>query len=704
MFRFAQDTQNKHSAVSPRKRIFTLPGLCMRLSCRPGAAINPRKCAFMLPGLLILIMMGSPFVTVAASVSGMAIAVEASLADDPAASPTDALAANQVNDQATGDTRTQAETDEVKQPAARLAAGYLHSALIHYDSQLYVWGDNSYGQLGLSGPDQINVPTLLTLPAAVSAVSLGMWHTLILTADGRVYACGRNSYGQLGNGRIQNSSVPVLVEGLPAVQAVAAGAYHSLALGADGSVWAWGSHSQGQASSATAEVIKDESGTLLGSRCTEPVQILASGAVAIAAGGHFSLYLTADGQVFAWGDNSKGQLGQGNSQPAGTGTATGPVPVSGLSQVVTIAAGYEHALAIVEKDGLRQLYAWGDHSLGQLGLGSQAGQPPVRTTPERVDLTGDDQPENDDLVTVTAGYMQSAAIANVSPETGRQTVTDRQRLYVWGSDSSGQLGIGKPGSQNLPHPVSGTYDSYEGSDFLPFDAIACGGEHLLVLSSKGLLAAAGRGDRGQLGTLTNTDQYVLTGVEIPDLFRPAWAPGQSIRMQWRANQTELKLGWPAAQDNRLVAGYRLAVRKAGQAAIYLDAGHHLSYTLTGVDPQQPLEIKVYAYDQADTADKTTSAGLAGLGFLTAHQLPSGQDPAAYFLPVQPVTAPEDPVIHRWQPDPAGQRRPLEVPWSQIYISGIQPIPRLKPWIWLAPAAGVLILAAAVWYLGRKRTG
>jgi len=85
---------------------------------------------------------------------------------------------------------------------------------------------------------------------------------------------------------------------------------------------------------------------------------------AIAGGGSFSLSIAATGQVFAWGRNDAGQLGDGSSSGS-----VSPQPVLGLEEVVDIAAGGRHGLAITA-DGL--LWSWGANDAGQLGDGTTA--------------------------------------------------------------------------------------------------------------------------------------------------------------------------------------------------------------------------------------------------------------------------------------------------------------------------------------------
>lgn len=555
--------------------------------------------------------------------------------------------------------------------AASLSAGLLHSAMINYDGQLYVWGDNTYGQLGLTGDDYYDSPQWLELSDTAAAVSLGAYHTLVLLADGTVWSFGRNAFGQLGTGGTENSGRPVQVGGLPPIVDIAAGSWHSLALGEDGSVWAWGNNTNYQIGDVESEIIKGTGGQVLGSRCPLPVKIISAGAAAIAAGGLHSLYLDVSGQVFAWGDNSKGQLGDGTNQPHAI-----PAIVPGLSGVSGIAAGYQHSLAVIRGRVSDQLFAWGDDSLGQLGIGAGLTADSFRTVPVRVDLTRDTNPDNDRVLKLKAAFAQSAV---TMPAIDANGISDpeRQQLLVWGSNSNGQLALGDTSSQNLPDELGGTYNFWTGSDFLPFDDIALGGSHMLVLSSKGLLAAAGRGDRGQLGNVSVLDRSRLVPVDVPDVIRPVWVGSCQISAVYNESE-ELVVRWPAAQDNRTVANYRVKLASPMGTIKIVDAGNQLSWAFDGVNPEVAYKISVMACD-ADSV----SASEESLSRLVGYRLPAtalpGASAADYFSEIFESVPQVNFAASNWQPDSKNLVRPLEVPWDISSIYGKDAVERPADW-------------------------
>ena len=142
----------------------------------------------------------------------------------------------------------------------------------------------------------------------VAEAAAGGAHSAVLKPDGTVWTWGYNANGQLGDGTLVSKAYPVRV--LEGAVAIAAGDQHTLALKSDGTVWAWGSNAYGQLGDGTV------------TRRSAPVQVKTGeqagesylhDIVAIAAGDHFSLALDKDGCVYAWGDNSFGQLGDGSN-------------------------------------------------------------------------------------------------------------------------------------------------------------------------------------------------------------------------------------------------------------------------------------------------------------------------------------------------------------------------------------------------------
>jgi alpha-tubulin suppressor-like RCC1 family protein len=241
--------------------------------------------------------------------------------------------------------------------------------------------------------------------------------------------------------------------------AVAAGQNHNLVVRTDGTVWAWGQNTNGQIGDGTTTTPRKT-----------PLQVGSiTTAVDVAAGQSFSMALLTDGTVKAWGENNYGQLGDGS-----TTQRTSPVAVSGLSNGVAITAGRDHGLAL-KSDGT--VWAWGYNGSGQLGQGNTTNsQVPIQVP----GLTG--------IVDLAATELTSAALSSDGT------------IWVWGANAYGQLG------QNY---VNGTMLSPV--KVLELDGvidIAAGLNHFQALRWDGTVRGWGRNTNGSLGINNTTSQYM----------------------------------------------------------------------------------------------------------------------------------------------------------------------------------------------------
>jgi alpha-tubulin suppressor-like RCC1 family protein len=249
---------------------------------------------------------------------------------------------------------------------------------------------------------------------------------------------------------------------------IAAGANHTLKRDADGTLWLWGDNAKGQLGLDPM---------LVGEARTPVKHPDLSGVVAVAAGDNFSIILKEDGTVWSFGQNDYGQLGNGTST---TGSTYDPQQVLGgamgtthLEGIVEIAAGVAHVLAL-HKDGT--LYAWGWNNSGNLGDGTTS----VRHAPVEVSASTIDGA----IVAIDAGQNRSLAL------------TGGGDVYAWGRRSH-------DGSTESSTP-------YHVSDLSNITAIASGWRFNMALSSSGELYTWGENGSGQLGDGTTTDRDDLT--------------------------------------------------------------------------------------------------------------------------------------------------------------------------------------------------
>ncbi|HEY5974060.1 MAG TPA: hypothetical protein VIU41_04900 [Geobacteraceae bacterium] len=348
-----------------------------------------------------------------------------------------------------------------------VAIGGVHSVAFFNNSTVRTWGGNTVGQLGSGSSDSSSkfaVSVFENISATrklrnVTAVAAGGFHSVALKSDGKVWTWGSNSTKQLGvidtpaviafsniARPVVNSQNGTLLDN---VKAVAAGGSHSLALKSDGTVWAWGSNANGQlGKDPKAPVNPPVPVDPLVVQSNIPLQVGGFPAgitiTAIAAAGSYNLALDSAGNVWAWGYNGLGQLGDGtiidSFIPVQVRTVAGSSPEF-LKGIVKIAAGLDHVLAM---DTAGNIWAWGFNGFGQLGdnfnltkIDSHVAVPVLAET---------------STATVTAPFTGATDILAF----GHSSMARKgSALFAWGDNSFGQLGINNTQSQSIPVRVTG---------------------------------------------------------------------------------------------------------------------------------------------------------------------------------------------------------------------------------------------------------
>ena len=245
----------------------------------------------------------------------------------------------------------------------QVAAGNSHSAAVTKDGDLYMWGDNYYGQLGVYSNVDSNIPIKVnnsssTLPEkSVKYVALGGVHSAAITKGGSLYMWGCNGNGRLGDGTTTDRYTPVKI--MDNVASVNLGGYHSAAITKNGSLYTWGYNEYGQLGDGTS------------SHKTKPVKIM-DNIVSVSLGGNHSAAITKDGSLYMWGYNYRGQLGDGT-------TTNRYTPVKIMDNVASVSLRFNHSAAVT-KDG--SLYMWGDNTYGSLGDGTTTD----RTSPVAIQI------------------------------------------------------------------------------------------------------------------------------------------------------------------------------------------------------------------------------------------------------------------------------------------------------------------------------
>lgn len=367
----------------------------------------------------------------------------------------------------------------------QVSAGYQYNVVLCSDGTIAAWGENSSGQLGDGTTTVRNAPVTVKTDGVLAGktvvqVDAGLIHTVALCSDGTLVSWGKNSRGELGDGTTTDRRAPVTMDmggvltGKTVVQ-LAAGSKYTSVLCEDGTLASWGERSSGQLGDGsttyrTVPVAADQSNVLSGKTIFQ-----------VAAGSYHTVALSADGTLAAWGDNSKGQLGNGTTADSMRPVAVNTDGVLTGKTVIQVAAGGSNTAALC-KDGT--LVTWGNNLDGQLGNGT--------TTDSSIPVAVN-----------TGGVLAGKTITQLT--VGRSfmaVLCEDGTLVAWGSNSSGQLGDGTNINSSLPVTV------FKGGVLAgkTIVSISAGSSHALAFCADGTLATWGNSTGGQLGSGTSSNQ------------------------------------------------------------------------------------------------------------------------------------------------------------------------------------------------------
>ncbi|KAH3743198.1 ultraviolet-B receptor UVR8 [Pelomyxa schiedti] len=311
-----------------------------------------------------------------------------------------------------------------------LACGANFSVAALESGHTYSWGDNKNGQLGLGDNALRNTPQ--EIPALrdrrVMLIACGWNHTIVLLQSNEVFSWGYNDHGQLGIGYTTQRNTPQEIVSLRGrtVEHLACGGYHSLAvvssLGTSSTkaksakkpvasswrVFVWGYNSTGQLGLGDVRKRKypEEIKSLRGKKIT-----------CVSCGGRHTAIAMESGEMQVWGYNHYGQLGLGDRI-----NKNKPKVVASLigKKVTSLACGWHHTAALVAADadangqsGGGTVWCWGANDHGQIGSGSAADY----ATPQQ-QVSGFDG--GDSIIAVLAGSHHTTAVSQLG------------KVYVWG--------------------------------------------------------------------------------------------------------------------------------------------------------------------------------------------------------------------------------------------------------------------------------
>jgi alpha-tubulin suppressor-like RCC1 family protein/ligand-binding sensor domain-containing protein len=386
---------------------------------------------------------------------------------------------------------------------ASIEVGTEHACANTAAGTVYCWGENGNGQVGDSSTTDRNTPVVSDMSgfthSYLKKVTAGGAHSCGITGSGQVYCWGRNTYGQIGDNSTTQRTSPVIIDdsyfgdttGIHFLQSVA-GHLHSCGLDAKGIAYCWGDNSEGQLGDGTN--IDTSNPTRVDMRSFGNRYFKQ-----IVAGYDFNCALTAAGATYCWGDNSEGQLGNGNTTDS---TIPVLVDMSAYTDKIfqSIVAGFDFACGLTA-DGAA--YCWGNNAEGQLGDGSTTDA----LTPVLVDMSA--FPSDNELINITAGTSHACGVSASTTS------------YCWGTNTNGRLGVLRDGNKDGDFidpgdtlysytPIAVDLSEYTYDNKLV--QMAAGHDHTCGFTAKGTGYCWGNNDDTQLGNRYEPD----TDQETPD--------------------------------------------------------------------------------------------------------------------------------------------------------------------------------------------
>ncbi len=348
---------------------------------------------------------------------------------------------------------------------------YREQTLAHCGNEIYAWGEGYYAD-GTDSMFTVTSPYLIDHGGQikfVKQVCRGKNHNLILDGNGNVWGWGSNTNYPMGNldGKVKTVTKLSVISN---VRQVAAGAEFSIFLKNDGTLWGVGKNDVGQLGQG-----------LTSDYCSTPVRIAPTLYFDyVDASEEYVVAITTGGQIYTWGGNMKGQLGNGGSGSVKTGIYAGveydnnpkaiDITLPSDETFEKVAAGINFCLALTSEGNV---YAWGDNGSAQLGQGNKANN----YKPYKISKLSD-------ITDIAAGRNSALATKN-----------NGETVYGWGEGRDGQLGFYTSGSILSPTEIT-ALDGYD------ITQISCGDDFTIVSRDNGYsLYSFGNNGNGALGIL-----------------------------------------------------------------------------------------------------------------------------------------------------------------------------------------------------------
>ncbi|MES2630809.1 MAG: hypothetical protein V4611_02540 [Patescibacteria group bacterium] len=487
---------------------------------------------------------------------------------------------------------------------AQLEAGDGFTVALTEAGDVYSWGGNYNGQLALgtmtaSNPNPTPAKAIFTNTLLenkkIKNISVGGYHVLALTTDGELYSWGANWSGQLGDGTYDDSAHPVKVatEGTSLdgkqITAISAGGEHSMALTSEGNVFAWGANYNGQIA-ITANSNESITPEQVGGQLTGKI------VTAIETGYSSSIALTSSGEMYTWGNNVYGQLGNGtisnnwgDFNPSPTKVIVDQTPLEGKTVTKINTNGYN--VLVLSSEG--KVYGW--------GAGSELGDGVFQHTGKPVAVQTTGTPMDGKVITDISTAMWQSSFA----------IDSDGIAYAWGANYEGAFLTGSSSNSPLPTTINSAGLPLEGKKVR---ALAPGSDNLYAILSDGSLFASGWNSYGSLTLLpsqtlenvttttvynSSSQQYgynTYAPTEIPKVGtllqgKTVTAVGVGDRHTLAVTSDGVVYSWGDNEYGQLGIGYRSMLEAepkavavagtpmAGKTIVAVDAGNYQSVAL-----------------------------------------------------------------------------------------------------------------------------
>jgi alpha-tubulin suppressor-like RCC1 family protein len=366
-----------------------------------------------------------------------------------------------------------------------VGAGTEYTCGTIHTGEIRCWGHNDLGQLGDgTTTNRTQFITVSGISSGAGMVSAAHGHTCAVVSGG-VKCWGSNGNGQLGNGTTTSSSVPVDVTGLPGTAYAvtvgggsSVGGDHSCAIvGVNRNVMCWGDNAYGQLGNDTTT----DSSTPVYAHNNVGNNL--SNIQQVSAGARHTCALTSSNRVLCWGENYRGQLGDGNGGTMGDiSDHAVVVDIAGVYTATMVSAGLLHTCAVID-GGVK---CWGYGRFGRLGNND----PAEVTQLSPVDVSG-----------MTAG-AGATLVAAGNGHTCALDTTPTPQIYCWGLNADGQLGQNPASLAQSIVPVA--VPGLSGMNATRLDA---DDNHSCIVLGGGSMICWGGNDFGQLGTGATGDVW-----------------------------------------------------------------------------------------------------------------------------------------------------------------------------------------------------